>query len=107
MNIPTKKAFRFLLVSASAITLSACGWVDSTGTQGTTFVVDTPVVSGGALRNAQPLAVTENTAVSVSLAGEGSQLDNWLWNNDSADESNRCISINGFDISHAATFRRQ
>jgi len=103
MNNHSKKAVQLLIVSASTVTLGACGWVDSAGSQGGTLTVETPVINAGALRNAQPLPISEDTAVSVSLAGEGSQLRNWIWTENNSSSTNRCDSINGFDRNHAET----
>jgi len=103
MNNHSKKAVQVLIFLASTATLGACGWVDSAGSQGGTLTVETPVISGGTLRNAQPLSISEDTAVSVSLTGEGSQLRNWTWTTNNSAETDRCLSINGFDSIHATT----
>ncbi|NND92428.1 MAG: hypothetical protein HKN42_16330 [Granulosicoccus sp.] len=70
-------------------TLSACGWVDSTGVQGSTVPIT--------LRNAQPVALLEEVALTALLAGEGADLQNWTWSPDDADITDRCGEIEGFD----------
>ncbi len=92
-NTPIK-----LVVCAVAISsLSACGWVDSTGTQ----VADFTGTAG--LRNAQPIVVTEETTVEASLIGEGSTLDNWNWTLEDTDARSSCHGMNGFDENFAET----
>lgn len=93
LNRPLKTALSAVLVSS----LSACGWVDSTGTQ----VADFTGTAG--LRNAQPIVVTEQTTVNASLIGEGSTLANWDWILEDKDARSSCHGMNGFDENFAET----
>ncbi len=51
MHNPARTRTYQLLAALLLMNVSACGWVDSTGVQGTTVAV--------ALRNAQPVAIIE------------------------------------------------
>ncbi|ASJ75633.1 Ig-like domain-containing protein [Granulosicoccus antarcticus] len=75
--------------------VSACGWVDSTGVQGTTVPVT--------LRNAQPVAVIEGTSLTAPLAGEGTELRNWSWRIEESDARGSCASISDFDENLSTT----
>jgi hypothetical protein len=97
MNELARKSFQLLAVSIGLCTLSACGWVDSTGAQVAEF--STP----SELLTTQPLTITENSTVIAELMGEGSSLRNWTWTPDNKNEIYRCDGINGFDINHAVT----
>lgn len=97
MTASIPKSFQVLACAISVCTLSACGWVDSTGAQ----VAE--ITSTDGLRNAQALAINENTAVTAELIGEGSTLRNWTWTADNKNEIYRCAGIDGYDINHAVT----
>ena len=97
MNVTNKKSFKLLICTVGLCTLSACGWVDSTGAQ------TLEIVSTEGLRNAQPLTITENTAVTAQLLGEGSNLQNWIWTAENKNEIDRCAGIDGFDTNFAVS----
>jgi hypothetical protein len=92
-----RRSIQLLACTICLSTLSACGWVDSTGAQVTDVAIPT------ALQNVQPLAIAENTRVITELTGKGSSLHNWTWTADNKNEISRCMGINGFDISYAVT----
>jgi len=89
-------ACALLLVSSTG-----CGWVDSTGAQGT--VVGSSANAVKTLRNAQPLGLNEETPLTAELEGEGAELGNWKWRLDDTNVDARCASVNGFDTSLAAS----
>ena len=95
MHNPARTRTYQLLTALLFMNVSACGWVDSTGVQGTTVAV--------ALRNAQPVAILEGTSLTAPLAGAGADLRNWRWQLDESDVRNDCASISGFDEQLAAT----
>lgn len=83
-------------MAIALVTVSACGWVDSTGVQG--IEVPSDALSGNArLRNAQPLEILEEMPLVATLSGEDSSLTNWTWASTPIDARNRCAGINGFD----------
>lgn len=95
MYNPTRPCAKRILAALLLMNVSACGWDDSTGVQGTTVAT--------ALRNAQPVAIVEGTSLTTPLAGEGEELRNWRWELDESDVRSRCASISGFDAQLAAT----
>ncbi len=95
MYNPARPCTKRLLAALLLMNVSACGWVDSTGVQGTTVAV--------ALRNAQPVAIVEGTSLTAPLAGEGADLRNWRWELDESDVRSRCTGISGFEEQLAAT----
>ncbi len=95
MYNPASPCTKRILAALILMNVSACGWVDSTGVQGTTVAV--------ALHNAQPVAILEGTSLTAPLAGEGTDLRNWRWELDESDVRNRCASIDGFEEQLAAT----
>lgn len=96
MYNPSRPYTKRILAALLLTNLSACGWVDSTGVQGTTVAV--------ALRNAQPVAIIEGTSLTAPLAGEGADLRNWNWELDDSDARSRCGGISGFDEQLAVNF---
>jgi hypothetical protein len=97
MPATIRRSIQLLACTICLSTLSACGWVDSTGAQVTVVAIPT------ALQNKQPLAIAENTIVIAELTGKGSSLHNWTWTADNKNEIPRCMGINGFDINYAVT----
>lgn len=97
MTTTTRKSVQLLACTIGLCTLSACGWVDSTGAQ----VNENPTTA--VLRNAQPLVMTESTALTAELIGEGSSLKAWTWTADNKNEIYRCTGIDGFDLDNAVT----
>lgn len=95
MYNPARPCTLRILAALLLMNVSACGWVDSTGVQGTTVAV--------ALRNAQPVAILEGTSLTAPLAGEGAELRNWRWQRVESDVRSRCTGISGFDAQLAAT----
>ena len=95
MYNPARTPARLLLAALLLMNVSACGWVDSTGVQGTTVAAE--------LRNAQPVAIIEGTSLTAQLVGEGAELRNWRWELDESDVRSRCAGISGFDTQLAAT----
>lgn len=97
MTANTRRSIQLLACSISLYTLSACGWVDSTGAQ------VSGVATSVALQSTQPLAISENTIVVTKLLGEDATLRDWSWTADNKNEIYRCTGIDGFDIDHAVT----
>ena len=92
---------RHLACALLLVTATGCGWVDSTGAQGT--VVSPSANAINTLRNAQPLGLIEETSLTAELEGEGAELENWSWLPEDTNVDTRCASINGFDTSLAAS----
>lgn len=97
MNNQLSKPLKIAVCTTAISLLSACGWVDSTGTQVSDFT------GTAGLRNAQALVVNEETTVQASLIGEGATLKNWNWTLNDADARLSCTGHNGFDIDVAQT----
>jgi len=97
MNVNYITVRRLLAYTIGLSSLTACGWVDSTGTQGVNFT------GNGELRNAHPISLTEDTSVSAKLVGEGSSLHNWTWTPGFIDERARCDELDGFDADISRT----
>ena len=95
MNKTFKKPTQYIICSVALSTLTACGWVDSTGTQATEFTTNEE------LRIAQAIAVNEQTTVIADLVGEGSNLTGWTWLEGDTDVRQQCTSLNGFDNDYA------
>lgn len=97
-----------LIVATNLILLSACNWVDSTGTQSeftppiSEFIPPTNATISG-LRSTQPLALQEELALTTTLLGRGAQLRNWTWAPAQSDTLFICEGIEGFDTELAAT----
>lgn len=96
-----KNFTRAIAIVWSTSLLVACGWVDSTGVQGTTG--GSVGASDAGLRNAQPVGILEEVAQTANLVGEGSNLTNWTWTILDSDSGNRCQSISGFDTNLSAS----
>ncbi|MFK8078403.1 MAG: Ig-like domain-containing protein [Granulosicoccus sp.] len=97
MKMQPNRHIKFVVCATAMSSLSACGWVDSTGTQ----LADFTGTAG--LLNAQPILVIEETTVEASLIGEGSTLDNWNWTLKGDDARSSCHGMNGFDANVAET----
>lgn len=94
-----RTAFRtskiILSLSLALLCSSACDWVDSTGVQGEPL---SPINSGDlALRNAQALALQEELPATVTIIGQGSDLQNWTWTPEQRDVRASCEGIEGFN----------
>ncbi len=85
----------FLLLAASG-----CSWVDSTGAQSP--AVGSSVTAASTFRNAEPVAILEETSFTGALEGEGAELTNWNWILEDTDVNAQCNSINGFDTNLSA-----
>lgn len=100
MHKHDKPPFRLLVCVWVMLTTTGCSWVDSTGAQSST--VNTPTSTSNGLRNAQPVAILEESSLTAALQGEGATLDNWNWVLEDTDVNGRCEGINGFNSTLSA-----
>ncbi len=96
MHTMTSLLKHSLSVGVVLTTLSACDWVDSTGVQ-SIEVTSTELPGNAVLRNAEPIAILEETSVTATLSGEAAHLSNWSWMATTNNGTDRCTQISGFD----------
>jgi len=79
------------------LTLSACGWVDSTGKQVTVLPaqIDSTLVI---LNNGDSFPISENMQRTVVFDGSDSAISQWTWNQiDGQGNIDSCLGFNGFE----------
>ena len=100
-----------ILLSLSIAGLSACNWVDSTGTQGSDTQLEKGITvpdtqfetSAQILEPDTATGLLENTANRTQLTGVDSATRNWTWELTDEGNTERCETISGFDALFAAS----
>ena len=86
-----------LITPVLLFTLSGCGWVDSTGRQGSadTVVVDPTIIL---LDSSDSFPVEENTQRNIAFSGPNNRVSNWSWNLlEGQANIDQCQGVDGFD----------
>lgn len=92
--------YRTTLLAILTTSITACGWVDSTGQQPITSDA-TPLVDGG------QLLLLENSPRAAGFFDVNSSLTGWQWQTEGATVDNNCSIHNGYDTDLAAESLQQ
>jgi len=86
----------------AVLSLSACGWVDSTGKQEEIQLPALIDPSLEILRDGDAFAINENTQKTIVFSGTDNRIANWRWSRlDGQADIQRCASYENFDQNNA------